>query len=197
MTLTHAALGTGSLLKKTLLVIAGTIFIALAAQVAIPFIPVPLTLQTFAILIVGLTFGARLGAVTLLTYLAEGAAGLPVFANGGAGLAYMMGPTAGFLLGFVLMAYLAGLAVDKGIAKGFFSTAAVAIGVSIILYIPGVAWPMFVAEIAGASGTWVGSSASSIWTYWVSPFLLGDALKAVLAALVITGGWAALRSRKA
>ena len=89
--------------------IAGTIFIALAAQVAIPFIPVPLTLQTLAILIVGLTFGSRLGAVTLLTYLAEGAAGLPVFANGGAGLAYMMGPTAGFLVGFVVLAYLAGL----------------------------------------------------------------------------------------
>ncbi len=196
MTLTQAAFGTDSLLKKALLVIAGTIFIALAAQIAIPFIPVPLTLQTFAILIVGLTFGSRLGAVTLLTYLAEGAAGLPVFANGGAGLPYMMGPTAGFLLGFVVMAYLAGLAVEKGLAKGFVGTVVAAIVASIVLYIPGVAWPMFIAELTGATGKWVGSSASSIWTYWVSPFLLGDALKAVLAALVVSGGWAALRARK-
>ena len=75
-------------------------------------------------------------------------------------------------------------------------TALVGIVASAVLYIPGVAWPMAVAGALGLEGGWVGSSADAIWTYWVSPFLLGDALKAVIAALVVTGGWAALKSRR-
>ncbi|MFY0691134.1 MAG: biotin transporter BioY [Paracoccaceae bacterium] len=195
MTLTQAAFGSDTLLKKALMVMGGSLFIALAAQVSVPFFPVPMTLQTLAILIVGLSFGSRLGAATLLAYLAEGAAGLPVFANGGAGLAYLVGPTAGFLLGFVMMAYLAGLAVERGLAKGVVGTALTAIVVSALLYIPGVVWPMAVAEVFAIDAKWVGSSASSIWTYWVSPFLLGDVVKAVLAALVVTGAWRALKAR--
>ena len=89
------------------LIIAGTAILALAAKVQVPFWPVPMTLQTLAVLIVGLTFGARMGAVTLLAYLAEGASGLPVFAGGMNGVAFA-GPTAGFLVGFVLMAWVAG-----------------------------------------------------------------------------------------
>ena len=84
MTLTQAAFGADTFTKKLALVVAGTMFIAIAAQISVPFFPVPMTLQTLAILIVGLSFGARLGAVTVLAYLAEGAMGLPVFANGGA-----------------------------------------------------------------------------------------------------------------
>ncbi|GFE63933.1 biotin transporter BioY [Litoreibacter roseus] len=183
MTLTQAALGHDTFLKKALLVLGGSAFIAIAAQMSVPFWPVPLTMQGLAILIVGLSFGARLGAATVIAYLVEGAAGLPVFANGGAGLAYMAGPTAGFLLGFVAMAYISGLAAGRSVwaMLGFGLIAAAA------LYIPGVAWPMAVAEAFGAEGKWVGSTASSIWTYWVSPFLLGDALKVVIAALLVSG----------
>lgn len=185
MTLTHAAFPAMSRLTQVLLVLAGSVFIALAAQVAVPMFPVPMTLQTLAILIVGLTFGARLGLATLLVYLGEGAMGLPVFANGNGSLAYMMGPTGGFLIGFVGMAWLAGLAVEKGIARGFGTTALAAVVISALLYIPGLIW----------SAAMLGKSAAALWSGWMAPFLVGDAVKAVLAALVVTGGWAALRAR--
>jgi len=107
MTLSQAVTGSTSLLKQVLMVAGGTAFIALAAQISVPMLPVPMTLQTLAILMVGFTFGARLGAATLIAYLAEGAMGLPVFANGMNGVAFA-GPTAGFLVGFVgpLFAFL-------------------------------------------------------------------------------------------
>ncbi|MEM7319247.1 MAG: biotin transporter BioY [Pseudomonadota bacterium] len=189
-----AVIGSESLGWKAAMVLGGSLFIAVAAQISVPMYPVPITLQTLAILIVGLTFGARLAAVTLLAYLAEGAIGLPVFA-GGKNLA-MAGPTIGFLLGFVMMAWLAGLAAERGLARGVVSTALVGIAVSALLYIPGVAWPMAVAGAFGFEGSWVGSTSDVIWTYWVSPFLIGDALKAVIAALIVTGGWAMLKSRR-
>ena len=190
-----ALIGSESFIWKAAMVLGGSLFIALAAQVSVPMIPVPMTLQTLAILIVGLTFGARLGAATLLAYLSEGAMGLPVFANGGASLA-LVGPTAGFLVGFVGMAWLAGLAVEKGLARGVIGTALSCIAISALLYIPGVAWPMAVAGMFGFEGSWVGSSADVIWQYWVSPFLFGDVVKACIAALVVWGGWAALAKRR-
>ncbi len=193
--LSKAFIGQKTLLHKAALVLAGTILIAVAAQISVPFYPVPVTLQTLAILIVGLTFGSRLGALTLVAYLAEGAMGLPVFANGGS-FPSLIGPTAGFLFGFVGMAYLAGLAVEKGLARGVVTTAMTGIVISALLYIPGVAWPMAIAGMAGISGSWVGSTADVIWTYWMAPFLLGDAVKAVIAAMVVSGGWAALKARR-
>jgi len=189
MTLTQAAFGADTLLKKTLLVVAGTIFIAIAAQISIPFFPVPMTLQTLAILIVGLSFGARLGGVTLLAYLAEGAAGLPVFANGGAGLAYMAGPTLGFLVGFVFMAYIAGLAAGRGFVAMLVASAAAAA----FIYLPGLAWPLGIANAFGLEAGWAGLSADKVFAGFATPFLLGDAVKALLAALIVSGAFKALR----
>jgi biotin transport system substrate-specific component len=180
-----------------MMVLLGSAFIAIAAQISVPMLPVPMTLQTLAILIVGLTFGSRLGGLTLLAYLAEGAAGLPVFAHGGSMLAFV-GPTAGFLAGFVAMAYLAGLAVEKGIAKGFVGTAVTAVVLSALLYIPGVAWAMWLGEVAGLDAAkWGADSFASIWKWYMSPFVIGDVVKAVLAALIVTGAWKALDLRKA
>lgn len=196
MTLSKALVPTQSLPARALIVLGGTAFIALAAQVSVPMIPVPMTLQTLAILIVGFAFGARMGALTVAAYLAEGAAGLPVFANGMNGLAFA-GPTAGFLLGFVGVAAIAGYAADRGV-KGFLGTAAVALLASALLYIPGVAWAMSVAEMFGLdTAKWGAGSFGMIWQYYMAPFLIGDAVKAVLAALVVSGGWAALKGRKA
>ena len=187
MTLSRALFPAMSWLTQVLLVLGGTVFIAISAQIAVPMFPVPMTLQTLAILIVGLVYGARLGTLTLLAYLAEGAAGLPVFANGHGGLPYMMGPTGGFLIGFVFMAFLAGYAADRRLTAGILSTSAVTLAVSVLLYIPGLLWPAVV----------MGKTLDVLWLHWMSPFLAGDAVKAVLAALVVTGGWAALRNHRA
>lgn len=196
MTLSKALVPSQSYLTRAVMVLGGSLFIALAAQISVPMIPVPMTLQTLAILIVGLGFGARMGALTLVAYLAEGAMGLPVFANGGNGLAFA-GPTAGFLVGFVGMAWLVGFAADRGV-KGVVPTTLAALAASALLYVPGVAWAMSVAGIFGLdTAKWGADSFSMIWTYYMAPFLLGDAVKAVVAALVVSGGWAALKSRKA
>ncbi len=185
-TLSAALLGQETQTKRVLMVLGGSLLIALAARVSVPMIPVPMTLQTLAILVVGLTYGARMGAATLLAYLAEGAIGLPVFAGGNAGLAYMMGPTGGFLAGFVLMAWLAGLASDRGLTRGFLGAALAALVAAAVLYLPGLAWPAAV----------MGKTMPELLSGWMLPFLAGDAVKAVLAALIVTGGWAAVKARK-
>lgn len=196
MTLAQAAFGRQTLTKRTLMVLGGSLFIALAAQISVPMYPVPMTLQTLAILIVGLSFGARLGALTLLAYLAEGAAGLPVFANAMNGAAFF-GPTAGFLAGFVGLAWLVGLAADRGIARGLVSTTLVCLCASALLYVPGLLWPMAVAGGMGLEAGWIGQAFGSYyWAHFVAPFLVGDAVKAVIAALLVTGGLATLRARR-
>jgi biotin transport system substrate-specific component len=192
-TLLAATIGDAGIARKVMLVLGGSLLIALAAQVSIPFWPVPMTLQTLAVLLVGFALGSRLGAAAVVTYLGEGAMGLPVFSNGGAGIAYMMGPTAGFLLGFVAMAWIAGFAAERGLARGVLGTALVALAASAALYVPGLAWPLGVASAFGIEAGWAGLSAASVWSGFAAPFLLGDAVKAVIAALIVTGAWKALR----
>ncbi|MDP7151049.1 MAG: biotin transporter BioY [Paracoccaceae bacterium] len=182
-----------SLLHKAAMVLGGSLFIAIAAQISVPMYPVPMTLQTLAILLVGLSFGSRLGALTVIAYLAEGAMGLPVFANAMNGAAFF-GPTAGFLVGFVGLAWVAGFAVERGLAKGILGTAIAGIVASALLYIPGIAWPMSVAQLSGIEAGWIGREFGSYyWAYFMAPFLIGDAVKAVLAALIVTGGWKVLK----
>lgn len=196
MTLAKALVPTQSLLARAFMVLGGSLFIAVAAQISVPMLPVPMTLQTLAILIVGLSFGARMGAATVLAYLVEGALGAPVFANGGNGAAFV-GPTAGFLVGFVGMAWLVGFAADRGV-KGLVPTALAAIGASALLYVPGVAWAMAADAVLGLDATkWGADNFASIWQWYMAPFLIGDTVKAVMAALIVTGGWAALKTRKA
>ena len=193
MTLSKALVPSQTLSSRLLMVLGGSAFIAIAAQVSIGF-PVPMTLQTLAILIVGFAFGARM-ALTLLAYLAEGAMGLPVFSHGRNFVAFF-GPTAGFLVGFVGMAWLAGLAADRGI-KGLVPVAAVALVLSMLLYVPGVAWAMLADKVLGLdTAKWGADNFAMIWQYYMAPFLAGDAIKAVIAALVVSGGWAALKNRK-
>ncbi len=184
MTLTQAALPGQSLLTKALLVVAGSLFIAAAAQVQVPMWPVPVTMQTLAVLIVGFAYGSRLGGATVLAYLAEGAAGLPVFAGLGSAPA-LIGPTAGFLYGFVAMAFFAGLAADAGLKK-VLPLALVGIAVSAALYIPGLAWPALTMDV----------SVADLLSGWMKPFLIGDAVKAVLAAVIVAGGWSLLAKRR-
>lgn len=195
-TLLTVTLGDQTLLRRALLVVAGSLFIALAAQIAVPMWPVPVTLQTLAILLVGFAYGSRLGAVTVLAYLAQGFVGLPVFTPSTLpGLAALIEPTGGFLIGFVGLAWLAGFAAERGLARGALGTALVAIAASALLYVPGVLWPMAVASAVGVDAGWAGQGLGFYAAHFVAPFLIGDVIKAVIAALVVSGAWAALRPK--
>ena len=106
-----------ALAGAALLALAGSLLLTLSAKVQVPFYPVPITMQSLVVLCLGATLGARLGAATVVLYLLEGALGLPVFAGTperGIGLAYMAGPTGGYLIGFVAAAYLVGLLAERG-----------------------------------------------------------------------------------
>lgn len=165
-----------SLLARAGIVLAGTALLALSAKVQVPFWPVPMTLQTLAVLTLGALLGARMAGATLIAYLIEGAAGLPVFASG-AGLAYMAGPTGGYLFGFLLAAVFAGWASDRGLARGVGPALGVLLLAEALIFGPGVLW------LAGFTGAQKALAAGLV------PFLPGEALKLGLAALIFPALW--------
>ncbi|WP_299818645.1 biotin transporter BioY [uncultured Jannaschia sp.] len=171
--------------RKAAMVLAGTGVLTLAAQVTVPFYPVPMTLQTLAVLSIGLTFGSRLGVLTVLAWYGEALMGLPVLANFSNGAAFA-GPTAGFLAGFVAMAWLAGRAVERGIT-GPVKLSLVTLALSAMIYLPGLAWPAGLAAATGIDAGWTALSVPAIVSAFALPFLLADAVKAVLAALLHCG----------
>ena len=178
-----AVLGGGkqSLTNNILLVLAGSVLIALSAQIAVPlpFTPVPVTGQTFAILVVGMALGARRGALAVMAYLMEGASGLPVFAGGTGGMAVLMGPTAGYLFGFIPAAFATGWLAEKGWDRNAISTAlAMAIG-NAIIYVPGLI----------VLGTMLNATPSVTLGYGFLPFYMGDLVKLALAAAVMPLTW--------
>lgn len=171
-----------SIAYDTMLVLAGSILIALSAKVAfpVPFSPVPVTGQTFAVLLVGALLGSRRGVLAVLAYIAEGISGLPVFTGAGAGFAYLMGPTGGYIAGFAAAAGITGLLAEKGWDRNAFTTAvAMAMG-SAAIYLFGTMW----------LSLFVGGKAFSLG---VVPFIPGDVLKIALAAALLPSGWKLLR----
>ena len=186
MTLSKALVPSQSLPVRALMVVAGSAFIALAAQISVPMIPVPMTLQTLAISVVGLTFGARLAGLTLLAYLAEGAMGLPVYSGGGAGVAHLVGPTGGYLFGFVAMAWMTGWLAEHGFGRGFIRMSLAALIPSMLLFVPGVAWLWYITPLDLNGAIAAGAT----------PFLVGGLVKSVVAAMVAAGGWEALVRRR-
>lgn len=162
-----------SLIARAGIVLAGSLLLALSAKVQVPFWPVPMTLQTLAVMSIGALFGARLAGATVLAYLIEGASGLPVFASG-AGLAYMTGPTGGYLLGFLAAAVFAGWAFERGFARGLIPTLAIFLVAEALIFGAGVLW------LAGFTGMEKALAAGLV------PFLPGEALKLGLAALLVS-----------
>ncbi len=166
-----------------LCVLAGSLFLGVMAQFSIPlwFTPVPITLQTFGVLMVGGILGSKRGALAVMAYLAEGAFGLPVFAGGVAGPAALMGPTGGYLLAFVGAAFLVGWLIERGWKQSYLLTVvALTLGTLTILIV-GAAW----------LGFYVG--AGNALTLGVYPFLIGGACKIAAAALLIPKGWKLLK----
>ena len=184
-TLIQATLSPKSLAARAAIVVGGSLLIALSARISVPMWPVPMSLQTLAVVLIGLTAGSRLGAAAVLAYLAQGLMGLPVGANGMAGPAWLMGPTGGFLLGFVGLAYAAGWLSERGLTRSFVTGFLGIAAISVLLYVPGVLWLYAATPLSLAAAAQAG----------MVPFLLGDAVKAVIAALAVTGAWAALARR--
>jgi biotin transport system substrate-specific component len=129
--------------RNVLLALVGTLALTISAKTQIPFWPVPMTMQTFVVLVIGMAYGSRLGVSTIALYLLEGALGLPVFAGTpeqGVGLAYMMGPTGGYLAGFVVGAWVCGSLAERGFDRTpLKSLIAMSLGHALI-FVFGVAW---------------------------------------------------------
>ncbi len=186
------------LLRGAMLALAGSLFVALCAQITVPLWPVPVTGQTFAVLSVGLVCGWRVGGAALLLYLIEGALGLPFFAGGAGGWASVVGPSGGYIWGFVLAAALVGYLAERGWDRNVWRTAAALFLGNVVLYVPGLIW--LALFYAGPGQDYIAATgATTAWGASINagllPFLLGDALKLALAASLIPAIWSLLHRR--
>jgi biotin transport system substrate-specific component len=182
--------------RSIVLAVLGSAIVALAAQVSVPMLPVPMTLQTLAVLAVGGAYGARLGAATLALYALEGAVGLPVFADFQAGLFLPTGEiiaTGGYIIGFILAAGLVGYLVEKGWGANILKLCAAMLIGAAVVYIPGLVW------LVGWLGVMKGVEPVSAITIALSsgllPFILGDIIKAILAALAFPAAFSLMGRR--
>jgi len=197
----HATATRGSLLPSALptaglprviagvaTVLLGTALLTLSAKITVPVWPVPVTLQSFAVAALAALLGARLAVATVLAYLIEGALGMPVFATGG-GVGHLIGPTGGFLLGFMVMAFIIGHATDRGASGRPIVLLGVMIAGDAVLFVLGFSWLL----AFGADAAWLDHSnlVVSAFARAVQPFIVWDLLKMALAALTVTGLWMA------
>ena len=172
-------------LRSIILAVIGSALLWLSAKIQVPFWPVPMTMQTFVVLTLGMAYGWRLGAATVMLYLVEGAAGLPVFAGTpekGIGLAYMLGGTGGYLVGFVLAAAVCGYVAERGWDRRVVTTALAMLIGNALVYFPGLLW-------LGSLFGWD----KPIVEWGLTPFILGDVVKLALAATVLPFVWKTLR----
>ncbi|MFN2596684.1 MAG: biotin transporter BioY [Pyrinomonadaceae bacterium] len=185
-TMVGATLAPLGWVKKVAVVAAFGVLLALSARVAapLPFSPIPVTMQTFVVLLAGALLGSRLGAITLGAYVVEGAAGLPVFSLGRGGLAYvLLTPATGYILSYPLAAFATGWLAERGWDRRYLSAAAAMLVGSAVILLCG--WLGFLRFAAPAPAFALG----------VAPFLPGDLLKVLLAAAVLPTGWALVGRR--
>lgn len=161
------------LVLKITAVMLGSVFLSVSSWMEVPMVPIPMTMQTYAVALVGALYGWRLGTVTVLAWLAQGMLGFPVLAGGLAGPPHFVGPSGGFLAGFVLAAAVVGLLAERGWTSGLVrGTVAILVGNALILV---VGW-IWLAWLIGP-----GRALAS----GVTPFLLGEALKALLVSVTV------------
>lgn len=186
--------GAARLLANLATVVLGTLLLTLSAKVSVPVMPVPVTLQTFAVAVLAAGFGWRIGVATVALYLLEGLSGLPVFASGG-GIDYVLRPSFGFLVGYLPMAYIIGRAADMGA-----SAKPVALFISMLIadavvFAFGFAWLLVVVNLIVAQGEaipgWLDASnlMGSAFDGAVKPFIVWDVLKMAFAAVTVAGIW--------
>jgi biotin transport system substrate-specific component len=164
------------------LVVGGSLVIAGSAQIAVG-LPVPVTGQTFAVLMMAALLGSRRGVLCVLAYLAEGLMGLPVFSQGRAGPAMFFGPTGGFLVGFLPAAYLVGALAERGWDRRAITTMLAMVLGSVAMYACGLAWLSCLNNLLGRP---LGGGVLALGLY---PFLAGDVLKIALATFLLPSGW--------
>lgn len=167
-------------IRSLYLIVLGSLLLAALAQikVVLPFTPVPITGQTFGVLLIGAALGSKGGAATIILYLTEGAMGLPFFAGGGSGLSILSGATAGYLVGFVGAAYAIGLLAERGLERSVRTSVIPFLVGTVIIYGCGVTWLSIM----------LGSFSKAV-TFGIVPFLLGDAIKLIAASLTLPAAW--------
>jgi biotin transport system substrate-specific component len=191
--------GAARLARQAMFVALGVAGLTLAAKTQVPMwpSPVPITLGTFAVLAIGAAYGPRLGLVTIGVYMALGAMGATVFAGDTAGLGYMMGGTGGYLLGYVLATVLLGALARRGWDRNVGSMALALLLGNVVLYVPGLAW----LHTLVLSGLFDPTKFASAWeqtlAWGLTPYLVGDALKLALAALLLPALWKLLGTARA
>lgn len=168
-----------SFVRELSLALLGSAFLMLLSQVRIPlpFTPVPITLQTFGVLLIGLSFGSSRGAATIATYIALGAVGMPAFAGGALGWKHLLGPTGGYLIGFVAAAWLVGRLAESGWDRSFWLAFISAVLGTLIIYAFGAAWLSYFVGIKRA------------FMAGILPFIPGDIVKALMAAAAMPSAW--------
>jgi biotin transport system substrate-specific component len=171
----------GRAARSLILVVLGSVALAVSAKVSVPFFPVPMTMQTYVVLAIGMAFGARLAGATVLAYLVEGALGLPVFTSG-AGLAYMAGPTGGYLLGFLVAAVAVGWLAERGWDRSLVRCLPAMLIGQLVIFALGVAW------LAQILGDWDKAVVAGLL-----PFVWGEVFKTALAAATLPFAWRLLR----
>lgn len=182
-TLLGAALAPLDWARQVGLVISFSLLTAAAAQFVIPTGPIPITGSTFAVLLTGALLGSRLGAITMIVYLIEGASGLPFFSGFTAGVLHLLGPSGGYLVAFPAAAFITGAFAEHGWDRRFFTAAAaMAIG-SMVILIAGLAWFSVLTH----------TSPLIAFTATIAKFIPGDIIKIALAAAALPLGWKLLR----
>ena len=172
--------GTAGWLRDVILILLGALLVAALAQIEIPlpFTPVPITGQTFGVLLVGAALGSKRGAASLISYLMLGTICLPFFAGGAHGLNILIGATGGYLIGFIIAAYVIGFLAEKGLERNVRTSIIPFLVGTGIIYICGVAWLTVV----------LGSFTHAL-TAGLFPFLIGDTIKLFAAALILPAAW--------
>jgi biotin transport system substrate-specific component len=180
--------------RRAVLVVLGIVALTIAAKVKVPVWPSPvaISLGTFAVLTIGAAYGPRLGLATMLGWMLVGALGFDVFQGSSAetyGIAYMMGPTGGYLAGYVLATLALGFAARRGWDRSIGGMATALLAGNVLIYVPGLLWLGYLV----ANGMFDPAKYASVWeqtlAWGLTPFLIGDALKLALAALVVPGVW--------
>jgi len=170
------------------LIFAGALLTAVAAQIAIPMWPVPITGQTFAVLLVGSVLGASRGAISMIAYFSMGAAGLPVFTGAASGLSF--GPTFGYLVGFIAAAAVVGWLANSGWHKKPTGVIGSFVIANSVIYLFGLPWLGFALGNLGLANDLLAVMAAGL-----IPFLIGDAIKMVLAAAALPMAWKYLKAK--